>query len=69
MKSPRRRPIQKAEETPKDLATHFRELQELEVKVSEAELAVAQKTTANVKTKVDESGRPPRKPTGRGRTH
>lgn len=35
MKSPRRRPIQKAE-TPKDIADQFREWQKLRIKVSKA---------------------------------
>jgi hypothetical protein len=63
MKSPRRRPIQKAK-TPKDVADQFREWWELRIKVSRAELA-AQNKTADVEA----NGRSPRKPTGRSRTH
>ena len=64
MKSGRRRRIQKAK-TPNDLAAQFREWQELRIKVSKAELAIAQ----DDETKVEGNGRSPRKPTGRGRTH
>jgi hypothetical protein len=58
MKSGRRRPIQKAK-TPKDLADQFRELQELRVKVSAAELA-AQSRPVSVEPKVTGRGRRPR---------
>jgi hypothetical protein len=68
MKSGRRRRIQKAK-TPNDLAAQFREWQELRIKVSKAELAIAQRATADDETKVEGNGRSPRKPTGRGRTH
>jgi hypothetical protein len=69
MKLPRRRPTRKAKATPKDLAAHFREWQELRIKVSKAEFAAAQRSAADVEKKVEGNGRSPRKPTGHGRTH
>jgi hypothetical protein len=67
MKSGRRRPIQKAI-TPKGIADQFRDLQKLQAKVSQAELADAQKK-ASVETKVKgNGGSPPGPPSGRGRT-
>jgi hypothetical protein len=68
MKLGQRRRIQKANE-PKDLAAHFREWQELRIKVSKAELEAAQRATADVETKVQGNGRSPRKPAGRGCTN
>jgi hypothetical protein len=66
IKSGQRRRIQKAHE-PKDLATQFREWQELRIKVSKAELEAAQRATADVETKVQENSRTRRKPNPRGR--
>jgi hypothetical protein len=68
LKSPRRRPTRKAKATPEELAAHFREWQELRIKVSEAELAAARRVAADAKAKVEGNGRSPRKPPGRGRT-
>jgi hypothetical protein len=68
MKLPRRRPNRKAK-TPKDLATQFLEWQKLRVEVSKAELAGAQKATAD-ETKVEGNGPQPAKTNRpRGRTH
>jgi hypothetical protein len=64
MKTGRRRRTQKA---PKDLAAHFREWQELRIKVSEAELAAEQRAAADVDAKT--KGPSARKPAGRGRAH
>ena len=64
MKSCRRRRIQEA---PKDLAAHFREWQELRIKVSEAELAAEQRSAADVNVKA--KAQSARKPAGRGRVH
>jgi hypothetical protein len=69
LKSPRRRPTRKAKATPEELAAHFREWQELRIKVSEAELAAARTAEADVETKVEGDGRSSRKPRGRGRMH
>jgi hypothetical protein len=68
MKSPRRQPIQKAK-TPKDIADQFREWQKLRIKVSKAELAAAQRATADVETKGEGNGRSQRKPGGSKRLH
>jgi hypothetical protein len=64
MKSGRRGRIQNK---PQDLAAHFREWQELRIKVSEAELAAEKRAAADVEAKTNR--RSPRKPAGRGRTH
>ena len=68
MKSSRRMRIQKAK-APKDLAALFREWQELRTRVSEAELAAAQREAADVEKMVEGNRRSPRKPAGRGRAH
>jgi hypothetical protein len=54
MKPSRRRHIDKVN-TPKDIADQFRELQKLRIKVSEAEIAAAQKKAVDVETQVEGS--------------
>jgi hypothetical protein len=63
---PGRRHLEKAN-TPKDLVDQFRELLKLRIKVSKAELAVAQKKAVEADTRVEEKRRG--KSINRGRVH
>jgi hypothetical protein len=62
------RTIQKAK-SPKDIADMLRELHELRIRVSRAELAAARRQTTDGETGDEGNGHGPAKPTDRSRTH